>query len=107
MGVMKLVRILFMVIASLVLVFLAVQIYGFSRQQAEAQQQFNQLNNSVTAVQQTQASLKDEMAYIANPENLEKELRARFNYRSPNEKLMIIVPEGNAPTSTTSSISSD
>ena len=35
-----------------------------------------------------QADLK----YFAFPENLEKELRSRFNYKKPGEKLIIVVP---------------
>ena len=38
-----------------------------------------------------------------NPANLEKELRARFNYREPGEKLIIIVPQAGSGSSSQSS----
>lgn len=34
-------------------------------------------------------NLKSDLAYFSDPENLEKELRARFNYKNPGEKLVI------------------
>ncbi|MDO8516200.1 MAG: hypothetical protein Q7S28_03050 [bacterium] len=37
-------------------------------------------------------SLGNDYQYYSNPINLEKELRARFNYRSPGEKMIIVVP---------------
>jgi len=37
--------------------------------------------------------LQGDVEYLSDPHNLEKELRARFNYRSPNEKLIIVVPQ--------------
>ena len=42
-----------------------------------------------------QAKLGEDIEYYSDPHNLEKELRARFNYRSPEEKLIIVVPEDN------------
>lgn len=37
--------------------------------------------------------LHGKIEYFSNPRNLEKELRARFNYRLPYEKLIIVIPE--------------
>jgi hypothetical protein len=39
------------------------------------------------------ATLQAEVKYLANPLNLEKELRGRFNYKKPGEKMIIIVPK--------------
>ena len=38
--------------------------------------------------------LREKIEYFSHPRNLEKELRARFNYRLPFEKLIIVIPEG-------------
>ena len=43
--------------------------------------------------------LQADLEYYARPENLEKELRSRFNYKKPGEKLIIIVPPKEATTS--------
>ncbi|MCR4275739.1 MAG: septum formation initiator family protein [Candidatus Wolfebacteria bacterium] len=37
-------------------------------------------------------SLKAQIDYYSDPANLEKELKSRYNYRRPDEKMMIIVP---------------
>ena len=36
--------------------------------------------------------LEEEMDYLANPENILKQFKTRFNYRKPGENIMIIVP---------------
>ena len=36
--------------------------------------------------------LEEDIEYFKDPRNLEKEARARFNYRAPNEKMIMIVP---------------
>ena len=46
--------------------------------------------------------LADEAGFLSDPDNLEKELRTRHNFRSPDEKLIIIVPPEQQATSTTS-----
>lgn len=33
-----------------------------------------------------------DLEYFASPENLEKELRSKFNYKKPGEKIIIVVP---------------
>jgi len=41
----------------------------------------------------TRDSLKAELQIYEDPDLAEKELRRRYNYRSPDEKMMIIIPE--------------
>jgi len=36
--------------------------------------------------------LQAQLNYFSHEENLEKELRAKFNYKKPDEKIMIITP---------------
>lgn len=47
------------------------------------------------------ASLKEDLEYYKSPENLEKELRSRFNYKNPGEKLIIGVAQTGQAASTT------
>lgn len=46
--------------------------------------------------------LRGELEYYSIPENFEKELRARFNYRREGEKLIIIVPRNSSSSPSTS-----
>lgn len=42
--------------------------------------------------------LEADYRYYLNPDNLEKELRAKFNYRHPEEGMIIIVPKTSSST---------
>jgi hypothetical protein len=55
------------------------------------------IETRLTKAQYDEANLQSEVQYLANPLNLEKELRARFNYKKPGETMIVIVP---AETST-------
>jgi len=85
------------VILSIFLVFLIVQIWLFSSRTKDAQARFDAVNAQLQKAEKDNSQLQSDFAYYLNPLNLEKELRARFNYRLPDEKLIIIVP---SPSST-------
>lgn len=38
------------------------------------------------------ADLQAQIDYVSRKENMEKELRAKFNYKRPDEKVMIVTP---------------
>lgn len=44
-------------------------------------------------LQADQQKLTEDIEYYSDPHNLEKVLRAQFNYRAPGEKLIIVVPK--------------
>lgn len=48
--------------------------------------------SKLSALEIDSRNLKADLEYLADPANLEKELRGRFNYKNPGEKLIIIVP---------------
>lgn len=48
--------------------------------------------SKLSALEIDSRNLKADLEYLADPANLEKELRSRFNYKNPGEKLIIIVP---------------
>ncbi|NCO15467.1 hypothetical protein GW816_00990 [Candidatus Wolfebacteria bacterium] len=50
------------------------------------------LNSRLQALLKENADLQSDIEYFSHPENLEKELKSRFNYKKPGEKMMIIVP---------------
>ena len=87
---------------SLVLIFLGVNVYAFVRQEYSLGASLADVQTRLTKAQADEASLQAEKQYLANPVNLEKELRARFNYTNPGEKMIIIVPIGTSSTTSTS-----
>ena len=84
---------------SALLVIVGVQIYSFIGKDNQAKQDLLDFQAKLNKAKADQSKSQEEMDYYSNPNNLEKELRARFNYRSSDEKLMILVPK--TATSTT------
>lgn len=74
------------------LVFLAYQIWYFYGETGAAEEELKKLRVELDEARSDYRALKADYDFYLNPDNLEKELRARFNYRSPGEKLIIIVP---------------
>ncbi len=52
----------------------------------------NDLRSKLQSVSEENEALRAEANYFSKMENLEKEIKKRFNYREKDEKLMIIVP---------------
>ncbi|OGZ00408.1 MAG: hypothetical protein A2945_03635 [Candidatus Liptonbacteria bacterium RIFCSPLOWO2_01_FULL_52_25] len=84
------------VILSVLLLVLAAQIYTFTGRAREAEQGFLDFKKKLDQARADQIEFQSELDYYLNPVNLEKELRARFNYRAPDEKLIILVPRGSS-----------
>lgn len=86
------------VILLIFLMFLVSQVWYFYRETDAAEGKLQKLQADLGRAQNDQAELKTEYEFYLNPANLEKELRARFNYRSPGEKLIIVVPQQTSST---------
>ncbi|HUX36009.1 MAG TPA: hypothetical protein VMV71_03190 [Candidatus Paceibacterota bacterium] len=87
-------------VVAILLIFLAVlgnEIYLFSQKNSENQAEYQKVKAELDQTQADMEKTKADLNYYMNPANLEKELRARFNYRLIGEKMIIIVP---AATST-------
>jgi len=76
----------------LVLVFVGWQAFGFWRQERALSQNLSDAAAKLASAEEDEANLQEESQYLSNPANLEKELRAQFNYKKPGETMIIIVP---------------
>ena len=86
------------------LLVLSVQIFTFIGREQKVKQDFSDFKVKLDQAKMDQGKFQEELNYYTNPVNLEKELRARFNYRAPDEKLLILVPRNQSSTfSSTSS----
>jgi hypothetical protein len=90
------------IVLSGLLILLCVQIYKFWGQAGVSEKGYLDFKAKLDAAKSDEAKLQADLNYYMNPANLEKELRARFNYRSPDEKLLIIVPQNPTATATSS-----
>ena len=88
------------VVLSLFLILIGVQVYSFVAQEWSLGSQLADVQQNLTKAQTQETSLQQETQYLSNPANLEKELRARFNYKKPGETMVIIVPDATSTTST-------
>ncbi len=89
------------VILSIFLVFLCIQIYSFSKRGETVEREYGNLAAQAEKAREDYRNLQADFTYYLNPENLEKELRARFNYREAGEKLIVIVPAKPSPATAT------
>ena len=85
----KLVVVVFIIIFGALLL----QIYQIDEGRRELRKEMATISGELDLVSDDNKELRDRIQYFSDPRNLEKELRARFNYRLPYEKLIIVVPE--------------
>ena len=89
---MSIKKILLIAALALVIIFLGVKVYGFWAQERDLSAQLADIQARYDKAQADNESLKQDIEYLANPVNLEKELRSRFNYKTPGETMVVIVP---------------
>jgi hypothetical protein len=85
-------KLFFAIMLGIVVVLIGTQIFSFAGQEKSLNQSMSDIQSRLTQAQTQEADLQEEMQYLANPANLEKELRAQFNYKKPGETMIIIVP---------------
>jgi len=90
-------RIAIIAILSILLVFLVVQIWYFYSRGDSIADTLIEAQKKLDAAKTDYESLKADADYYSQTANIEKELRARFNYKLPGENMIVVVP-----TSTTS-----
>jgi hypothetical protein len=78
------------------------QLVAFWKKERHLSGEFRILETKFNEAQKNNDDLARELQYLANPLNLEKELRARFNFRKPDETLLIIVPPASSTVSSSS-----
>ena len=86
-------RIFLIILVLTAILGVGTQVKMFVGRKAEVNSQFQTLREKLQNASDDQMKLKGELDYYLNSINFEKELRQRFNLRSPGEKLIIIVPK--------------
>ena len=69
------------------------QVYNLYQQKKSLQQEADLATGHFNTVSYENEKLKADVGYFQKPENLKKELRSRFNYINPGERVLIIIPE--------------
>lgn len=80
--------------ALLVLIgFSGYQGYKLYLQKISLEKKLTKINSQLDKISEENKNLVADLEYFKRPENLAKELKSRFNYVNPGEKLLIIVPK--------------
>lgn len=82
----------------LMLTFFLAQIHSLYKETASASAVYDEEKQNLFRAQEDAKKSSSDLNYLLNPINLEKELRARFNYKLPDENLIIIVPKVTSST---------
>ncbi len=84
-----------LIIAAILIIILTAalaQDYLMFREKNLLENKLRRLTAKAEALEKDRAEIQSGIEYFSRPENLEKELRAKFNYKKPGEKMIIVVP---------------
>lgn len=82
---------LFMLLGG-VFILLVIELFSLYRDVRELRKENDVLDQKLELFQSENEQIKHDMTYYQDPENLEKSLREKFNYKKPGETMIIIVP---------------
>lgn len=82
-------------IISILIIFVAAvgfQVSVLFREETKLKTELSQMKSKSDSFIKENSELESQVNFLSRWENLEKELRAKFNYKSIGEKMMILVP---------------
>lgn len=79
-----------------ILIIVGYQLYGTFKSYKDFKSRFAEVEAAAAILEEEHQKMQKEIRYFSKVENLIKELRSRFNYRFPGEKIIIVAPEGAA-----------
>lgn len=77
---------------SLLVTLLFVQVYGLYVKKVALKNNLGKINSEIEKLGTENQNLTADLEYFADPLNLAKEFKSKFNYKKPGEKLIIVVP---------------
>ena len=85
-------RVLRIIVGIIVLGFLIKGVANLYFQANNLKSEVRKLSDSLQKIETKNKFMKDKIKYLSNPENLIKEIKSRFNYLKPGEKMIILPP---------------
>ncbi len=85
-------RLLTVFILIAILLVILTQIYLILKERYQLKKELADLNSRLDFLVKENVFLKSEINHFSYPENLEKKLRSKFNYKKPGEEIIIITP---------------
>ncbi|MEK7590472.1 MAG: hypothetical protein AAB454_02050 [Patescibacteria group bacterium] len=81
------------IILSGLFIVVVIQVYNLVREKIELKDKLSAVMTEAGKLETENGALLGDIEYFGNPKNLAKEIKAKFNYKNPGEKLIIVVPE--------------
>jgi hypothetical protein len=75
-----------------VLVIAGLEVFDLFEQRDSLGQEIRKLETQANIFEAQNGRLLEDIEYFSHDENLVKEFKSKFNYRAPDEKLIILVP---------------
>jgi cell division protein FtsB len=85
----------------LVIVLAVSRIIGLISELHEVRATRIELDAKRMTLEKRHSELENQAQFVSNPDNLEIELRSRFNYKKPGENVIVVVPPKDASSTTT------
>lgn len=86
-------RLWILIILVVFLALIVMQISAFWEKRGDEEIKLGETKAALERAKEDQEKLERDFSFYLRPENLEKELRARFNYKLPGEKTIILIPQ--------------
>ena len=81
------------IVALVVLAWLGLQVYLLQKERISLAAEYRATKQECDELIADNQYITEKLNYLSEARNLEKELRSKFNYIYPGERLIIIVPE--------------
>jgi cell division protein FtsB len=85
-------RILTFVILGVIFIFISVELVLMYVDARSLKKENETVEQKLQAVQKENVEIQNDWNYYQSPDNLEKNLREKFNYKKPGETMIIVVP---------------
>jgi peptidoglycan hydrolase CwlO-like protein len=79
-------------ILALIIMVVSVQTFKLFVRERDMGKQLQTSKEKMEALGKENTELQAQIDYVSRTENMEKELRAKLNYKRPEERVMIITP---------------
>lgn len=86
------------ILLTLVIAFLGWQFLNLYIKNISLERSSNELTALTASIKAENGNLASDINYFSNPENQEKELKSKTNYKKPGEKMIIIIPPAASTT---------
>ena len=82
------------IISVLIMFIFAVgfQLYSLFKTEKEMEAELSVVQGKADYFSKENAELESKIDFLSQSENLEKEIKSKFNYKNPGEKMIIVVP---------------